>query len=147
MRPAKLTDIEPILALGWSAFERISPLPLSRERLETTLCWLVGDPAGYLQIAEGGGEIIGFIGGVAAPFAPWSDEFCATELFLFVAPGPRGGGAAMGLLRGFLEWACSRQCRIVSASSQSGLDGARVGKLYQRLGFVEQETNFIYRMT
>lgn len=146
LRDATGADIPAIIELGRPVFGEVFPIAGDADRMARMLDWMACDLRGYLRVAEVDGAIVGFLAGMAAPFEPWSDDRCASEVLLYIAPAHRNASLASVMVRAFVEWARQRGCSLVSVSAQDRLDGARVGKLYRRLGFAPQETNYIKRI-
>ncbi len=88
------------------------------------------------------GALIGSLGAVLCPnlCAPNS---MAVESFWYVLPGQRGTTAALKLLRAFEGWAKDQGCRIVAMIHLENLQPAKLGKLYDRMGYKKVETHWV----
>jgi GNAT superfamily N-acetyltransferase len=103
------------------------------EQINNLLEQLVAHPHGLLLVSEDDGVVTGMFGAVAFPH-PISGEITVGELFWWA--DRRGVG--LRLLRAAELWAETRGAQIMQMIAPN----ARVGQLYQRLGYRQAETLF-----
>lgn len=137
VRAATAADMPAIVSLGevMHAEGRYRAVSFDRGRVAQTLAFAMRE--GIVIVAEAGGEIVG---GVALLLVPYwfSTERMATDLALFVAPGARGGAAAVKLVSTATDAAIRAGAREVVFSSSVGIDPERFGQFMTHLGFVQQ---------
>lgn len=137
VRAATAADMPAIVSLGevMHAEGRYRAVSFDRGRVAETLAFAMRE--GIVIVAESGGEVVG---GVALLLVPYwfSTERMATDLALFVAPGARGGAAAVKLVSTATDAAIRAGAREVVFSSSVGIDPERFGQFMTHLGFVQQ---------
>jgi GNAT superfamily N-acetyltransferase len=77
--------------------------------------------------------IIGVLAGYVSEYL-FCHERIACDQIVYVVPGRRGAGAALGLLRAFRQWARERGARELALGVSASLEPQRVGRFYERLG-------------
>ncbi|MCU0950798.1 MAG: GNAT family N-acetyltransferase [Burkholderiaceae bacterium] len=137
MRAATAADLPAMVALGevMHAEGRYRTVSFDRGRVADALAFAMRE--GIVIVAESGGELVG---GVALLIVPYffSAERMATDLALFVAPGARGGAAAVKLVSTATDAAVRAGAREVVFSSSVGIDPERFGHFMTHLGFIQQ---------
>lgn len=135
---AEVTSVEPGLV---EAFERLIP-QLSRSSPPPTpeqLAEIVSSPATVLFVARAGEVVVGSLTlalfRIPTGLRAWIEDVVVDE-------GARGRGVGEALNRAALAHALSVGARTVDLTSRPSRQAAN--RLYQRLGFVERETN-VYR--
>jgi GNAT superfamily N-acetyltransferase len=143
IRHATPGDIGQIAVLGErfiseSHYHRL--IGINPDALRSVAELLIREDHGLLLVDEFYGELAGMIGMIAT-IHPTSWEPVASELFWYVPPEARGGGLKLLLAgeRWAREFGCKR-CIMVSPN-------ARVGALYERLGYELLETSWIKDIT
>lgn len=145
IRPARPDEIDTIIVMARDTFVPTLPFEKSEATATATIQMLMFS-GGYVRVAEKGGAIIGFLVGMEAVARPWSTEPCAVELLLVVAPEHRTGRATLMLMNDFEAWAKGRGMAAVTFTAHHGLQGERVGQLYERRGYKPVETIYIKRL-
>lgn len=137
VRAATAADIPAMVALGelMHAEGRYRSVPFDPGRVAGAMALALRE--GVVMLAESGGELVG---GVALLIVPYwfSSERMATDLALFVAPGARGGAAAVKLVSTATDAAIRAGAREVVFSSSVGIDPERFGRFMTHLGFAQQ---------
>lgn len=100
----------------------------------------------YLRVADRDGKAVGFLSGKIARLVPWSWEHCALELIMALEPHEKSGFAMVALIRDFERWARAQDCRLVRLTSQTAVEGERVGRLFALLGYRPVETSHMKRL-
>lgn len=119
----------------WGHQEGHHPVEFDREVASRTLMG-----AGYLGYVR---PMRGFIAGSLRTW-DWSDELCAYEHILYVAPDHRHSLLAMGLLQGFYDWAEEHGAGTVSLTPNLAWQTRRdVKKWIKRAGAWGFEMNTI----
>lgn len=140
VRVVEATEVTPELV---AAFERLIPQlsssnpPPPAAELEE----IVASPATVLFLAEVDGEIVGSLTlalfRIPTGLRAWIED-------VVVDSGARGKGVGEALNQAALAHARSVGARTVDLTSRPSREAAN--RLYQRIGFVERETN-VYRHT
>lgn len=145
IRPARPDEIETIIILARDTF--VGTLPVEKsEAVATAAIQCLMFSGGYVRVAETDAEIIGFLVGAETQVRPWSAEPCAVELLFYVKPEHRRGRAAWRLKDDFEAWARGRGVGAITFTGHHGLEGDRVGRLYERWGYRPVETIYIKRL-
>ena len=136
IRPATTSDLLALIDLGermHAESPRFSRLTFSRERLGATLSSLLGNPLGFLWVAEADGKVIGGMAGLIAQH--WaSEDRVATDLALFIDERMRGGMATARLITEYKHWAWKLGAVIVQVGVTTGVQTEQTARLYERLG-------------
>lgn len=135
IRPARIDDIDAIVALGRSmhAESAYRVLSFSEEKVRQLVPFLI-DNGDFAWVAEKNGEVIGMYG--ARVVEHWcSTDLIAGELVLFVSPDRRGGMAAYRLIRRYAEWARDKGAKIIRAGVNTGVKVEETQKIYEAAGF------------
>jgi ribosomal protein S18 acetylase RimI-like enzyme len=137
-RVAEATAVDDDLV---AAFERLAPQlsssspPPGRAELEE----IVASPATVLLVAREGGEIVGSLTlalfRIPTGLRAWIEDVVVDE-------SARGRGVGEALNQAAIDHARSVGARTVDLTSRPSREAAN--RLYQRMGFVERETN-VYR--
>lgn len=86
---------------------------------------------------------IGIIAGQLSS-VPFSDHKVASEVMWWVSPNHRGvSRAAVELLGAFEHWGRIRGSSFIQMQSLASLNGFKVGKLLNRLGYEEKEVAYL----
>ena len=145
IRPARPDEIDTIIIMARDTFHDTLPVEKSEAVATAALQGLMFS-GGYIGVVEKDGAIIGFLVGAEAVARPWSTDPCAVELLLVVAPEHRKGRAALLLMDDFEAWAKGRGVTAITFTAHHGLEGERVGRLYERRGYKPVETIYIKRL-
>ena len=141
IRAATPDDIPRLVELG-TRFMRESGyarhLTINGEAMAELAATLIEAEHGLLLVDDRGGEITGMIG-VIATHHPHSGDPVMSELFWYVLPRARGGGAR--LLLTAEAWA--RSHGITKSLTVAPAANGAVAGLYERLGYRPLETQFI----
>lgn len=86
------------------------------------------------------GQITGALGGIIAPELSNFTKV-SVEAFWYTIPGHRGHG--IGLLKAYEKWATEQGVDRIGMTHLKGLNPEKLGDLYERMGYVETETNYI----
>lgn len=99
--------------------------------------------AGFLLVAENGGNVVGMLGAVAGP-GLCSPDPKMHEVCLWTVPGHRQGHALLQLLGEFDRRA---QAAGVSGAQLSSLASSppALARIYQRMGYEPTDSSFIKR--
>lgn len=144
VRKAAAGELPAIIDLAFETFADGYPLRPSRALVENALAaMLFGD--GYLRVADAGGQVLGFLAGIRGRGSLWSDDVCAVEMLFVVAPEHRRSRAAVLLLRDFIAWGRSTGCDAICVTAQPD-SNSRVGRFYQRHGFIASDAVHILRL-
>jgi GNAT superfamily N-acetyltransferase len=142
IRVARPEDLRPIVRLAIQIFEEAFPFDLNEDHAVNALAMIMFGN-GYVRVAEAGGEVVGFLVGTISASGFWSQELCAVEAKFGIHPDYRGGKLARAFMCDFEAWAKSMGVNTVVMACETDLSGDRVGKLYERGGYVASET--VYR--
>jgi hypothetical protein len=127
IRPADMTDMNPVLALARAAHAagHLADQPFDERTAGSTFIDLIGSRNGVVFVDDEDG-IKGFIAGTVAPsfFGPSKS---ATEI-VTLATRP---GSGRPLVRAFIDWGLARADEVILANSSGD---ARVDHLYKRMG-------------
>lgn len=104
------------------------------------MCYLLGHPDGTVLVGEAGGIVVGMIGLMVVPHL-FSGELTCGEVFWYVDPAHRGS-TGIRLLRAAERWARDRGATVLQMIAPN----ARVGMLYQRLGYLPLEVSYTKRL-
>jgi ribosomal protein S18 acetylase RimI-like enzyme len=124
-----------------AAFQRLTPQLSSSSPPPTAeqLAEIVASPATVLFLARFGGEIVGSLTlamfRIPTGLRAWIEDVVVDE-------SARGQGVGEALNRAALERARASGARTVDLTSRPSREAAN--RLYQRIGFVQRETN-VYR--
>lgn len=124
-----------------AAFQRLTPQLSSSSPPPTAkeLAEIVASPATVLFLARSGGEIVGSLTlamfRIPTGLRAWIEDVVVDE-------SARGQGVGEALNRAALERARAAGARTVDLTSRPSREAAN--RLYQRIGFVQRETN-VYR--
>lgn len=124
-----------------AAFQRLTPQLSSSSPPPTAeqLAEIVASPATVLFLARSGGEIVGSLTlamfRIPTGLRAWIEDVVVDE-------SARGQGVGEALNRAALERARASGARTVDLTSRPSREAAN--RLYQRIGFVQRETN-VYR--
>ena len=80
------------------------------------------------------GDETGFVCGALEPTV-WFAETNAVQNLLWVHPAKRGTSRAWRLVSAFEDWARAHGAARILNGVSSGLDEARVGRFYEKLGY------------
>src|SRR5690606_18055436 len=101
---------------------------------------------GLLLVAEIDGQLVGFIGAIAAPMPLQRAVPVAAEQFWWVEEAARGSGAGRLLLEGIEDAARQLGLRYLAMAAFEGLKIESVARLYARTGYVASERTFVKRL-
>jgi GNAT superfamily N-acetyltransferase len=95
----------------------------------------------FLLVEDDQGRLIGgLIGCIESHF--FSSEPVATMIAYGVRPGHRMTGAAVRLMKAFIEWAKRRGAVEVNVGVNSGIDLERTDRFIKKLGFSKMGANY-----
>lgn len=135
IRAATIDDIPALISLGYRMHSEsvYAPYSFNEAKVRKVLDVLMAG-SGCVFVFERGGVILGYFLGILTEH--WfGDSTLAADLALYVVPEHRGGPAAVGLLRAYMNWARLVGADDVQIAQSTGVGMERVGHLYQRLGF------------
>ena len=95
-------------------------------------------------VLDVGGEVVGVIAGLLAPYLFNAAELTGMELLWYVEPEHRGNFSSLRLVRVLEEWA-RQQGAATFAMAAMMTSPAAVADFYQRRGYRPQETHFVRR--
>lgn len=140
VRDATDRDIPTVLDMA-EAFCRVADEPFDRGHTLTNTVAI--REAGFLLVAENGGNVMGMLAALPAP-GLCSPELRAHEVCMWVTPGHRDGHALLLLLREFDRRAES--AGIPSAQlSTLATSPPSLTKIYTRMGYAPVGSSFIKR--
>lgn len=145
LRPATPADTEAIASLGMNFIckLKIDARP-DVEQVTASVGAMLNDKNGCGIVFEKGGEIVGFLLGIAVPI--WFDtmSWSAIELAWWIDEKHRGGREAVEMVRMFEQWAHNMHVHRVVLSDIEFLDQAQpAGALIERLGYTLHERAFV----
>lgn len=142
IREAVLTDVPRLIEMGCRFIAEttyVSDIPANPEQLEHLARWLIeGD--GVVFVSEREGQLTGMLGAMIFPH-PMSGQRTASDLFWWVEPEARGDGVR--LLKRMEQWAIAQGAERLMMAAPT----ARVGLLYERLGYRAVETSYVRSVT
>lgn len=132
--PADLEDVCDLLRAG-HAESRYRGRPYDEARARAVLQVFLSNPGTFARGVRGDDGRIGgvMLGEISQPLW-WSRERVANMAVLYVRPDVRGR-AGVRLVRAFVRWASASKVRRIILGLTSGIDEARAGRLFERLGF------------
>lgn len=137
IRAATPDDIEALVEIGRAmATEspQFSRMPYSPSKVRAMLVSLIGNPRGFVRVADDGGQIVGVMLGACTEH--WAcDGLVAFDLALYVPTNRRGGIHAARLLRAFSDWSRELGAHIATAGISTGINPEQADRLYLGLGF------------
>lgn len=137
IREACRADVPHLVAIGrlmHGESPQWSRLDYAPTKVELMLSGLIGDPRGFVLVAEIDDRIVGGI--VAQAAAHWaSRDLVASEVAFFLLPEHRGTRIAMRLVQQMHEWAYQLGCVMLQAGCSTGVADERTAHFYERLGF------------
>ena len=140
IRKADHKDIERVLEMG-SRFIRESKygemVGMESSAMAQTFDGLLASDDGVVLVQDLGGSIVGMIAMVIYAH-PFSGSRTAQEIAWWVDPESRSSGAGVRLLHAAEEWAREHNAVAIQMIAPD----ARVGALYQRMGYQSMETAF-----
>lgn len=144
IRPARIDDVQAILDLcpeyaKASGFEALAGYDTEafRRTLEALIRGL-----GVLLVAESGGRVVGMAGAFVTRWY-FSPRIMAQQAILWVKPEHRKGAFGARLVRE-LEAACIKAgAQAIVMTSLDGLNGGKLGKLYERCGYAPLEQHYV----
>jgi len=141
IRSATLDDMDFLLLCGEHFAEAVKlPGGFDAVSAEQFFRFLIESPDGVLLIGDGGG-----VGGLAHP-SPYNNAHkTGQELFWWVEPDKRGGRLGVALLKALEEAVEALGVQSWTVSS-IGLDGDRLGPLFERWGYRLTDRNYTKEM-
>lgn len=138
VRAATAADMPAMVSLGeiMHAEGRYRAVGFDRGKVAQMLALAMQE--GIVLVAESGGELVGGVALLIVPYWFSATERMASDLALFVAPGARGGAAAVKLVSTATDAAIRAGAREVVFSSSVGIDPERFGQFMTHMGFVQQ---------
>ncbi len=128
----------------WEQTEFGEDVPYNEESIVRWLP-LMADQ-GLLFLAEEGTEIVGFIGGLAAQIYANDNYKSGVELFWYLDPAHRNGGAAMELLKEIEDSARASGCTYWTMIALESMQPEMVGEIYKKNGYELFERSFTKRL-
>ncbi len=143
VRPATLEDIPGIIDMGVEVCEE-SPFyknftPDYRQQYSILTNAIQSINACVFVCDDLTGFFIGHIEKM-----PWFAEIRATEDVLFVTRHKRMSRRAKLLLLAFLEWAASKQVRLITAGVSTGIHAEQTASFYKKFGFSQKESTMTF---
>ena len=126
---------------GESSF---SDIALCADTLKANLLKTLSVASFCSIVAEDQGEIVGYMLGRHGRYF-FSKESAAWEEFIYVRPAFRGSAAGRRLVRHFVDWARASGASKVHIGVNAGIDSARSGLFFERLGFTKTGEAFVYK--
>lgn len=147
VRAAEPNDFAEMAVKGrvfWEQTEYSPHVPYSEESI---IRWLeMMSEQGLLFLAEADGEIVGFIGGVAAPMYANDAYLAGAELFWYLDPRYRKGGTALDLLSAIEDAARGIGCTWWTMIALEAVEPERAASIYERSGYKPMERSFTKRL-
>ena len=142
IRPGRYTDILPLLKLTSKLFYESGysdslGVSYSEDSCMYFLKWQMDGDDRTILVYEKDGEIVGFLIGQKGRWMLNKDEFIGVSLYWYVDPKHRKGLASTSLIKAFEEWCRKVGCVGIDTGTTTALQGRRVSKLFERLGFPE----------
>jgi GNAT superfamily N-acetyltransferase len=97
----------------------------------------------FLVAPKNESELKGMLIGMLVPWVTDSNCLISVELAWWVKPEYRKTGTAIELLQGYITWAKEAGAKRIQMSSLNALEGDRVGRIYERLGFKFFEREYV----
>lgn len=143
IRPATFDDIPEMVKMS-KDFCEAAQMPFDRS---STVRFMHNNIAAWDKLFLVVPGIVPFLKGMLIGLSvPWAaDENCiiATELCWWVKPEHRKTRVAKELLEGFISWGKATGAKRIQMASLDLLDGERVGKIYEKLGFKAFEREYV----
>lgn len=140
IREATEADLPELLAMGhrFISESRYREFILDNgEQLEKLAKHLLANPQGRVLVSQKNGELVGMLGMIVFPHH-FSGELTGGEVFWWVQPEEREGGAGLKLLRHAERLASS----LGANKMQMVAPTERIEKLYEALGYKKVETTY-----
>ena len=147
IRRSDVEDIPKIVQMltDFHAESSFSDVSLCADTLKANLLKTLAVASFCSIVAEDQDGIIGFMLGRHGRYF-FSKESAAWEEFIFVRPAFRGSSAGRRLVRHFIEWARGSGASKVHIGVNAGIDSARSGLFFERLGFTKTGEAFVYKI-
>jgi len=136
VRPMTESDIPILIQMGLRAhleseYRNMRFSPEKCERLGQAM-----NSLSNLQcfVVERNEEIIAFLM-ASVEEGYFTNEKTASDLLVYVKPEWRGGRAFYMLVFEYIEWAKEQDVKLIFLSNSTGYEPAKVGRLYEHLGF------------
>ncbi len=147
VREAKEPDFAEMALKGrefWEQTVFVADVPYSEESI---IRWLpLMADQGLLFLAEESTDIVGFIGGLSAQIYANDSYKSGAELFWYLDPAHRNGGAAMELLKAIENAARASGCTYWTMIALESMQPERVGEIYEKAGYKSFERSFTKRL-
>ena len=124
------------LALLMIAESRFAKLGVDRDKLFFHASDILSSDRWIALGAFSGHSLCGMAIGVCGEVLPFTSSKVATEHYLFLEQGYRGGLGGPSLVHGFVAEAKRRGAKDIVLSNGYGGDPDKVGKLFERCGLV-----------
>ena len=135
--PGRVTTDELMeLALLMIEESRFAKLGVDRDKLFFHVSDILTSNRWIALGAFSGHSLCGMAIGVCGEVLPFTSSTVATEHYLFIEKGYRGGLGAPALVQGFVAEAKRRGARDIVLSNGYGGDPDKVGALFERCGLV-----------
>lgn len=139
IRPATLSDVDGIAALGLEALGNPDGLRVSREKVYEAARECISSRTNYAGVVVQDGEVVGALCAFVHELMFFERKQASVIQFYCKAPGE-----GIKLIRDFLAWARSRpMIKMIAFTLECDAD-PRIGKLLQRLGFDEEMPVWAY---
>lgn len=142
IREATHADVPRLVEMGRRFLDETNygaDTPFNAAQLAQFAQWLI-DHDGVIFVVERDGVIVGMLGAMQYHH-PMSGASTVAEMFWWVEPEARGDGVR--LVKRVEAWARDRQAMQIILTAPT----ARVGRLYDRLGYHATETSYVRSMS
>lgn len=142
IREATYDDFEQILLMSQD-FCNSAKLPYDAKSCIDFLNLAIESPDHGLFVAEENNELSGMLFAIAVPWVTDRNFVYTSELCWWVKPNYRGSSTAIRLIKRYMEWSKNIGAKRIQMSSLEHMDGERIGKIYESLGFTCFERDYI----
>ncbi len=140
IRDAEITDFDDLERMGIEFAKDAGQVDVDPETLAFTVGNLI--ESGILKVAVNG-SVVGCAGALVFPNWWNSSEMVAQELFWFVNEDHRNTSAGIRLLLALEASAKSMGAKKMMMLCLEDLDGDKVARMYDKLGYTPQEQTFV----
>lgn len=143
IRPARMDDLPDLVILGESLFSQTiwaAHVDFELESFRATLMALL-EADTLLVAVDNTGSVVGMLGFVVAPIYANRAQCFAQEIFVIAKPTAPGAGRL--LIAAYEQEARAMGAIVTLTSAQVGLRDKALGRVFNRLGYVETERTYM----
>ena len=137
VREMEARDIAAMTALGaemWAESHWGETMDYSREKCQILGVTILQSEDFLGLVAYDDGVLVGmFVGAVIAHY--FTEDRMSVDFLTYVHPDWRGGSLGPRMIKRYIAWARTRNVKLLTVGSSTGINPERIGKLFERLGF------------